>query len=292
MAHEPLPTLIVEESNNISVGKVEVPTKTSRKSEKINLNKDNNEYNIMEKPFQTKESRSMQIDNISRLNEIEQKQTDFSSSLIEDVNRLNIKMNNTLPNQKPRDCLNSKMSPKKINSSLDYYYNLDKENIYGFSSQTFQNIQINNCHIDETIRYEDDEKDKVSLNIENREDDKSQPKISKESLLDIYGNEYRKFSEISFKNDKVKPLFTQSNESVISFNTSINFNPNIVILDHEIKNSQRLQLQEIIFEETQIRLFSSKILQIDAAGLKDGLRMRRDGFAFFGFVEKDEVRIK
>lgn len=79
-------------------------------------------------------------------------------------------------------------------------------------------------------------------------------------------------------------LFTYcNNDSYISSNL-INFNTNIVILDSEIKSAKK-----IILEDFTGNLLYGKQLFIDAGGMKNGLRKKRDGFTFLGF-EPEEVK--
>lgn len=67
----------------------------------------------------------------------------------------------------------------------------------------------------------------------------------------------------------------------------MNFNTNnIVILDAEIAAAKKLLLEDV-----SGILLNGERLQIDASGLKNGLRNKRDGFAFFGINKsiKNEV---
>jgi hypothetical protein len=54
---------------------------------------------------------------------------------------------------------------------------------------------------------------------------------------------------------------------------------NIVILDSEIK-----QMNKLILQDVEGNLLFNKKLYIDASGLNDSLRKMRDGFTFFGTV--------
>lgn len=71
-----------------------------------------------------------------------------------------------------------------------------------------------------------------------------------------------------------QPLFTirSCQESVISapFNR--------VILDQEIDNAFQLTIKEI-----EGNLFDGNVVTIDASGMNNSLRQKRDGLTFFGF---------
>lgn len=56
---------------------------------------------------------------------------------------------------------------------------------------------------------------------------------------------------------------------------------NLVILDSEIKQAKMLSLEDV-----EGNLFFGNYLMIDASGLINGLRKMRDGYSFFGPVEK------
>jgi hypothetical protein len=56
---------------------------------------------------------------------------------------------------------------------------------------------------------------------------------------------------------------------------------NIVILDSEIHQAKKL-----ILEDEEGDMLKSNYLVIDASGLTNGLRKRRDGYVFFGPVSE------
>jgi hypothetical protein len=62
---------------------------------------------------------------------------------------------------------------------------------------------------------------------------------------------------------------------------NINSYPNNIILDHEIKAARKLVLSDEIGD-----FLFKKIATINAAGLENGLRNKRDGYSFFGEKEK------
>jgi hypothetical protein len=69
-----------------------------------------------------------------------------------------------------------------------------------------------------------------------------------------------------------------------SNNNSLHFNTNIIILDSEIKTSKKIKVEDAVGD-----LLFGRMLLIDAAGLQNSLRNKRDGYSFFGNM-KEKVR--
>lgn len=103
------------------------------------------------------------------------------------------------------------------------------------------------------------------------------------SLDDSFSIKASNIKSINF--DPMKSSYASLNNKEASenqYHQKVFCMKNINIMEHEVQANAKYTIRDV----DESTLLSGRTLQINAAGLKDGLRHVRDGYAFFGVKEK------